>query len=544
MPVIRTIVVCGIAILVSTAPASAAEAPTTLWGRWDRSFEGPTPADPRTELEVELTSPSGKTRKATGFWDGGATWRVRVMPDEPGTWRYRTRSRPVVAGLDAQEGSFVCRAGEPTSSLSRHGAIRVAAGQYHLEHADSTPFFWLGDTVWNGPLLSRSDDWISYLKDRAGKRFSVIQFNAIAPWRTAPTDAEGEVALSSANGRLEINPRYFRRLDQRMDAINDQGLVAAPVLLWANQREDLGNTLSEEDAIRLIRYQVARYGAHHVAWILAGDNPYKGTSSDRWKRIGRVVFGEGPHAPVTTHPTGMNWPWETWRGERWLDFLGYQSGHGDDAGTLRWIHSGPPHEHWRAEPRRPVINLEPPYEDHRAYQSRRPHSAYNVRRAVYWSLLSTPPAGLTYGGHGIWSWQTETGKEPRAHAGTGIAKTWREAMSLPGSEQMTHVAALLASLPWTRLRPVDDLLSEQPGGGDPARYVASASTEEGDLAILYVPVGGAVSLRPGRLAEGLAAQWCDPRTGRRIPARPEGAHRYQAPDDQDWILLIRKSSTR
>ncbi len=47
-----------------------------------------------------------------------------------------------------------------------------------------------------------------------------------------------------------------------MNAINEQGLVAAPVLLWANQRNDLGNTLSEADAIRLIRYQVARYGAH------------------------------------------------------------------------------------------------------------------------------------------------------------------------------------------------------------------------------------------------------------------------------------------
>lgn len=547
MPWIRRSITFGLAVVTVVAArsvAAEAESSATLWGRWERSFESRAPADPTTELEVELTAPSGKSTKALGFWDGGAAWRVRVMPSEPGTWRYRTRSRPSVEGLDAQEGSFECRAGEAATRLTRHGAIRAIPGRYHLEHADSTPFFWLGDTAWNGPLLSRTDDWADYLDDRVKKRFTVIQFNAIAPWRTAPTDAEGEVAFPLEAGRRVINPRYFRRLDQRIDAINNRGLVAAPILLWANQRDDLGNTLSEEEAIRLVRYQVARYGAHHVVWILAGDHSYKGKkSSDRWKRIGRAVFGEGPHAPVTTHPTGMNWPWETWRDERWLDLLGYQSGHGDDNGTLRWIHSGPAHQHWRDEPHRPIINLEPPYEDHRAYQSRRPHSAFNIRRAAYWSLLSTPPAGLTYGAHGIWSWQTEAGQEPRAHAGTGVARPWREAMELPGSQQMGYLAELFTSLPWSRLRPVDNLVQTQPGADNPARHVASASTEAGDLAILYLPTGGEVSLRPERRTRDLAAQWFNPRNGQRSPAQPDSDQRYRAPDDQDWVLLLRESQT-
>src|SRR5205085_1666525 len=134
------------------------------------------------------------------------------------------------------------------------------------------------------------------------------------------------------------------------------------VLIWANKKEDPGNYLPEEDVIRLLRYQVARYGAHHVMWILAGDNSYKGPAAERWKRVGRAVFGGGPHAPVTTHPTGMNWPWEDWRGEAWLTVFGYQSGHGDDARTLRWIHSGPVAEAWRRTPARPIVNLEVPYE--------------------------------------------------------------------------------------------------------------------------------------------------------------------------------------
>ena len=38
------------------------------------------------ELRVTFTGPSGRSRRVLGFWDGGATWRVRFAPDEAGTW--------------------------------------------------------------------------------------------------------------------------------------------------------------------------------------------------------------------------------------------------------------------------------------------------------------------------------------------------------------------------------------------------------------------------------------------------------------------------
>ncbi len=516
-------------------------ATTPLWGRYEQRFTAEKAADPDIELTVAFTAPSGRRHNVSGFWDGGRIWRVRFMANETGRWRYHTRSQPAVTGLDQQQGTFECRATRATSPFLRHGAVGVARDRYHLEHADGTPFFWLGDTVWCGPGLSTPEDWKFYLDDRAGKRFSVIQFNAVSPWRTAPTDRAGQVAFTGQKN-IQINPGYFQRLDEHMDAINARGLLAAPVLLWALRKEDPGNYLPEEDVIRLIRYQVARYGAHHVIWILAGDNPYPTASAERWKRIGRAVFGGQPHAPVTTHPTGMNWPWETWREEKWLDIFGYQSGHGDDAKALRWIHSGPPKEHWRKPPPRPIINLEPPYEDHLAYQSRQPHSAYNVRRAVYWSLLSTPPAGVTYGAHGIWSWQTEEGKTPTDHPRTGVAKTWRQALALPGSTHMKHLAELFTSLPWWQLRPADDLLAEPTGRADPARQIAAARTDKGDLALFYLPVGGEVTLKPGSLAEGLRAAWFDPRTGQHRPAQQRAPGKFQAPDQQDWLLVLRQAA--
>jgi len=274
-------------------------------------------------------------------------------------------------------------------------------------------------------------------------------------------------------------------------------------------------------------------------WILTGDADYVGASGARWRRIGRAAFGGRPHAPVTSHPGGMMWPWDAFREEKWLDFLLYQSGHGDDAETLRWIHSGPASEDWREPPPRPIINIEPPYEGHLGYQSRLPHTAYVTRRAIYWSLLATPTAGVTYGAHGVWSWHTAVGEPPTDHPSTGVAKTWREALSFPGSTQMKYLGELFNSIPWWTLRPDDNLLAEQPGGMNPAAHVSASRSERGDLAMVYLPVGGELKLRPGILAEGLTAEWFDPRTGRRTPATPEAPSTFRAPEEQDWVLLLR-----
>lgn len=523
----------ALALLVS-APAAD---PVPLWDRWERAWTNNRDTHPLS-FAVNFTSPSGKKVYAPGFWDGGRTWRVRFMPDEEGKWSYETEARPGVSapGLIGHSGSFECRALKGVKNpLLRHGPVRVAKNGRHLEHADGTPFFWLGDTAWSGPALSARDDWATYLDDRAAKHFTVIQFNTLAPWRNAPTDAEGRTAYTGTKD-VRINPDYFKRLDQRIDAINARGMVAAPVLIWALKDSDPGNALPEADVERLVRYQVARYGAHHVVWVLAGDNPY-GRGSDRWRRIGRKVF-DGSAVPVTTHPTGMNWPWESWRDEKWLTVLGYQSGHGDDANTLKWIHSGPPAQPQNGDklPLRPVINLEPPYEDHLAYQSRKPHSAYSVRRACYWSLLNAPPVGVTYGAHGIWSWQTKPGEEPRDHKGTGVAKVWREAMKLPGSTHMKHLADLFTSLDWWALRPDQTVLAEQPGRDDPAKFVSAAwsGSEMIDLMVLYLPVGGTVTLNRGG---GLRARWFDPRTGEWSRARRVGRS-FTAPDTQDWVLVL------
>ena len=63
----------------------------------------------------------------------------------------------------------------------------------------------------------------------------------------------------------------------------------------------------------------------------------------------------------------------------------------------------------------------------------------------------------------------------------------------------------------------------------------------GDLAVLYFAHGGQAALNRSKLADGLQAEWFNPRDGSRRPAEAIGPHTYRAPDEQDWVLLLRKS---
>jgi hypothetical protein len=489
-----------------------------LYSRFETSFESARDYEnPVQDVSVEVEFQCAGTRVTTNaFWDGERIWRVRFSPEMAGLWTWRVNRSPAGdGGFQDQAGSFECVQAAGTNPLYGRGPIRVSDDKRHFVHADGTPFFWLGDTAWNGPLKSSETDWTVYLSDRAQKGFTVIQFVA-TQWISAAGDAEGRPAYLGRE-RIRIEPAFFQRLDRRVDAINAFGMVAAPVLVWAagwnpdschlNPR----NSLSDDQLELLIRYMGARYGAHHVVWILAGDGIYEGAEAERWRRIGRTALS-GSTRPATIHPGGKSWSAPEFRTELWFHFNGYQSGHWNDDDNFRWINEGPPSADWRTEPRCPHINLEPCYEGHRAMATGRVMDAGDVRRAAYWSLLASPPAGITYGAHGIWSWESTPGL-PMSHPNTGIAPAWRDALHLPGSACMGRLKATFASINWPGLEPCPELVENQPGKEHPALFIAAARSAAGDLAMLYMPRGGTVRLRTQSLRPDMLVSCVDPSNG-------------------------------
>lgn len=535
--------------LTCTSPAPAPEVPR--WTRFELDltssglFEHPLQ---EVEVRVEFTSPAGTRHTVLAFWDGERSWKARFSPGEVGQWSYRTSSDPFDPGLAGITGGFQCVPYSGSNPVFLRGPIQVSKNRLHLVDSAGTPFFWMADTAWNGPLRASAADWQTYLEDRRNKEFTVIQF-VTTQWRAAETDEQRQVAFSGSR-TLQVHPDFYRRLDQRVDAINEAGLVAAPVLLWALPGDrpgwSPGVDLPEDQLILLARYSVARYGAHRVVWILSGDGDYRGERAEKWIRIGRAVFGNGTVGAdrlVTMHPMGRHWVADEFRQEDWYGFVGYQSGHGDSEDALRWLVQGPPALQWNQPPLLPVINLEPNYEGHVGYTHKRVIDAHAVRRAAYWSLLVTPPAGVSYGAHGIWSWNLEKGT-PLHHPGSGEALPWYEALQLPGSAQMHSLARLFTSLEWWRLRPAPELLASQPGEEDPRHFVPAALSESGRWALLYLPERLSLSLNLEWLPDTSTVRWFNPRTGEweqdKAPAgvRLGPPKTFTPPSDGDWILWI------
>lgn len=543
---VSTLLLC--VLLSGCASLQPHSQPVAQWSRAELTFESKlTYANPLQEarLQVAFTSPSGRVVTVDGFWDGNLTWRARFMPDELGAWKWQTEcSDKANGGLNRAKGQFECVAAAGKDRFSQHGAIRVATDKRHLEHADGTPFFWLGDTCWNGALLSKPEDWSQYIRERTRQQFTAVQWVA-TQWRASP---EGDLLKRKAftgTDKIAVNPEFFQQLDAKADALNRAGLLNVPVLLWAigsgsDPKVNPGFVLPEDQAILLARYMVARWQANHVVWILPGDGDYRGPKAERWKRIGQGVFGGRPHAPTMLHPGGMHWVWNEFKDEAWLDLMGYQSGHGDDAKTLQWMLTGPPATDWKKEPFRPFLNLEPPYENHVAYQSKARIAPETTRRAVYWSLLNAPTAGITYGGHGIWGWDDGT-RPPTDHPRSGVPLPWQKALLMPAAEQMAHLAKLFSAIPFEQLRPAPEVLVHQPGEEKPALWLAAARTLDKSTTVIYTPLLQNIELRQRDLPPGFKLTWRNPRDGSTsaVVGVVNGSNLIVAPPSEgDWVLLI------
>jgi len=112
------------------------------WGLFELSLRGSEEGNPFLDVELS-TQFSHKNRVVSpdGFYDGDGTYRVRFMPDTPGTWSYTTQSN--CDTLDSITGSFTCV--EP--SPENHGPVTVE-NTHHFSYADGTSYLPIGTTCY------------------------------------------------------------------------------------------------------------------------------------------------------------------------------------------------------------------------------------------------------------------------------------------------------------------------------------------------------------------------------------------------------------
>lgn len=522
-----------------------AQKETPIWMKYEISFtsqlEYANPLYDLKEFYVEFQAPSGRIKRVDGFWDGGKVYKIRFAPDELGVWSYKSIcSDKENGGLKGETGSFDCIPNHSHLKIYQKGSLIQPKGTYHIAYHEGTPFFFAGCTAWNGPLKSTDAEWETYLKHRVDHHYSVIQF-VTTQWRGCEVNSRGEVAYEGG-GQIRVNPSFYQHLDTKIDQINAHGLVAAPVLLWAlpvgeGRHLSPGYALPLNEAVLLAKYMVARYGGHQVIWILGGDGRYAREYEQRWLEIGRRVFENNPPGLVAQHPHGRLWIGDNHAQEAWLDIVGFQSSHSSAQGTVDWINKGPIANRWSQLPARPVINLEPNYEEigNRI-------TAEDVRNASYWSLFATPISGITYGANGIWPWIREGEKilnhrEPPSHV-----STWRKSIDFAGSLQIGYLSKLMQKFDWWDFRPAQELLLEQPGDSIYNHFISVIKSLDQHTLLVYNPTQHPITLYLP-LAGNYSVEWYNPRsnqysfaesnqTGRVITSTP--------PDLGDWILILQK----
>jgi hypothetical protein len=424
-------------------------------------------------LDVLFTDPNGKELRVPAFWAGGKTWKVRYASPVVGTHQFRSDcSDAPDTGLHGVTGTVQITPYTGKNPFYKHGPIRVAADHRYFEHADGTPFFWLGDTWWMG-LCHRMhwpDDIKTLAADRKEKGFNVIQIVAGLYPDMPPFDPRGanEAGFPWEAEYARIRPEYFDAADRRLEYLVDQGFSPCIVGAWGYFMPLMG----VEKAKLHWRYLIARYGALPVTWCAAGEAnlPWylaKGFPYDdrkqvaQWSEVMRYIRATDPyHRPLTIHPTGIGRlsARNATDDPALLDFDMLQTPHGQRNAvepTVRTVQQS-----YADTPVMPVIDGEA------AYEMLSDSLPTQWTRQMFWLCMTNGAAGHTYGANGIWQCNRRGephGKSP--HGGDYGHIPWDDAMNLPGSRQVGLGKKLFEGYEWQKFVPHPDWAVYAEDGG-------------------------------------------------------------------------------
>ena len=407
-----------------------------------------------------------------------------------------------------------------TSQAQNLPQLKVSDNGHYLQTTDGKPFFYQGDTAWELFHRPNREEVDIYLKNRADKGYNVIQAVALSEVDGVGVDnAYGYKPLVNRNPAQPAtaegeNNDYWDNVDYIVAKANSLGMYIGLLPTWGRWWRDGDKIFNPQNAEAYGRWIAERYHKYNVIWILGGDrNPDDQYHKDIIRAMARGIRSVDKVNLLTFHPTGWQTSSKWFHNDGWLDFNGRQSGHNQRYNSNRQIL-----DDFRRTPTKPIMELEPLYEDHPL--EFRPdedgHSnAWDVRRTLYWSVFYGS-AGVTYGHHSVWQmYDKEKGRSPINRP----LMPWHKAIDQPAAGQVVHLKNLMLSRPYFDRVPAeefivqDEVYSSVPGAGR-YRFVATMDTA-GSYAMVYAPIGREFSVKTDMLkAEKITAWWYCPRTGK------------------------------
>ena len=295
----------------ATVSSPTSSSPTISVGqntRWELTLTSTrTYANPFLDVTVivEYTKAGALPLHGHGFWDGGATFKLRQAFPEPGTWHYKTTATdPANSGLHNREGDVHVLPYSGTNALYRHGFLQVSADRRSFVHADGTPFLWIGDTLWGATVWLTEAGFHTAVADRRAKHFTVLQTNVA---RADEDDLAGDTPWQGDRW----NVRFMQKLDRMFSDANDQGLY-----LFVNGLVNLALDRNIPYYERLVEMIGARYAAHYLSFASSMDDPY----ARLHEQLNAAIQRTAPRTLVTQHPgAATNDQGNVWTAEQYYD---------------------------------------------------------------------------------------------------------------------------------------------------------------------------------------------------------------------------------
>lgn len=573
MRLIHKVVLCALISMLHIC--TFAQNAVHVWQMQELTFNAAnTYKNPYTEVKmwVELSGPDFN-KKIFGFWDGGNTFKVRIVAMKPGEWKWKSASNTNDPGLSDKSGSFKAIAWteeEKNENSLRRGFIRASANRHALIHADSTPYFAIGDT-WFGLSASRfkwyDDDkerpmgptagFKDYVRLRKSQGFNWINVIAAFPnWKTDDKswlfrmDDSARTIIRTAwmefgNGSAKnmdneggrpfffpgkvpgyenyfpdmdrINPDYFKYLDRKIAYLNENGFVPFieasrrdASMLWSKYYEWPGSYT------RFVQYIYSRYQAYNtilgpvhldIIDLTISPDEYTAAFGQMEKEYGPPPFENLLSA--NANPSTL----ENWGDSSWITLhqIGNKREH-----NFYWYLT----EIFNAKNTAPALNGEPYYA---GYSDPRGIGAVNytrgarggtdkdnaiVRSSSYGCFLSGGLAGHVYGAEGIWGGDIES---------AAPVKMW-DAFTWKSGDEMHHLKTFALSIgnKYQELEPQTDLITPN-RTHDVLSYEGwayCARTPDRTNYLIYFERGCPVAeVRGARLNSVYKARWFNPRTG-------------------------------
>lgn len=353
---------------------------------------------------------------------------------------------------------------------------------------NSSPFFYLADTAWTALYNPNFKEWEEYLEYRSMQGFNALQMTLLTLLEGGRPDTDIYPFKVSSQNKFDfyvINEEYFKRAQIILSMALEKGFIPAIVVLWSNYVK--GTSMSKNDPKNIMpfdivkpytEYLVKMFSPYNPIYMISGDTDFLTEHSTLYYLTAmETIKNLCPDALVTFHlGGGLSQLPEDILYSKLYDFYLYQSGHNIENQECAYKLAKAFYE---KPVKRPVINGEPCYEGHYFGGKYGRYNEFNVRKAIWQSLLSGAKAGVTYGAHGIWGWYKDS-KEVSNECYGGKQMPWRTAMKLKGAWDAAFAKWIFETYDLFDLEPNDAILND-------SQEIRMSVSSDSSKVVIYAP---------------------------------------------------------